>query len=117
MNAQSGKIVVETTKLQHRSHKAIKMHSPSPSQDDSNVIDSTKSEKLADAQDASASATPVKRVSFPEAVNSAGIKKAVTKRGTRQQNFRNSRVCDSAWLAGNPLMLNHSILMRSLKQF
>lgn len=81
------------------------MQSPSQSQDESNTIGSSKSEKSSSAQDASASATPVKRVSFPDAVNSTGIKKAVMKRGTRNQTFRNSRVCNSAWLTVNALIL------------
>ena len=44
-------------------------------------------------KNASASATPMKKVSFPDAIAgiNLGIKKAVTKRGTRNQSFRSNR--------------------------
>ena len=44
-------------------------------------------------KNASASATPMKKVSFPDAIAgiNLGIKKPVTKRGTRNQSFRSNR--------------------------
>jgi hypothetical protein len=86
-----------TVLVRQRSHMQNLMPSPSKRHDDSNMMGSTKTENLFSAQDASASATPVKRVSFPDKIN-LGIKKAVSDRGNRKQNFRNNRVCDSTWL-------------------
>ena len=86
---------MKTKKLQHQENNS--MQSPSRSQNDSNLNGSTQSLKSSPAKNASASATPVKKVSFPEASASNGVKKAaVTKRGSRNQNFRNSRVRLSA---------------------
>ena len=67
---------------------ANQMQSPSRLQD-SNVEGSAKSGNMSHADEASASGTPTKKaVTFHD----PAIKKAVTKRGTRNQSFRNSRV-------------------------
>jgi hypothetical protein len=68
------------------------MQSPSRLHD-SDVEGSTKSQNVSPADEASASGTPTKKaVTFQD----PAIKKAVTKRGTRNQSFRNSRVSVAA---------------------
>ncbi len=69
-----------------------KMQSPIHRQDESNTNESAEPEKMCPLESASATATPSKKVKFLESAASAGIKKAVTKRGTRNQSFRNNRV-------------------------
>jgi len=71
---------------------ANQMQSPSRLHD-SDVEGSTKSQNVSPADEASASGTPTKKaVTFQD----PAIKKAVTKRGTRNQSFRNSRVSVAA---------------------
>jgi hypothetical protein len=88
MNSQKKRMYKMALQTRISASAANQMQSPSCLQE-SNVEGSAKSGNMSPADEASASGTPTKKaVTFQD----PAIKKAVTKRGTRNQSFRNSRV-------------------------